>query len=776
MNPRIVLISFILICFCSTLLIAQTPTPWYTTGNTGILSSNFLGTINNAPLKIRTNNRQRMIIRPAGATNFWGPTDGFVGIGTNFSFPDFLLDVNGGDINIKTSTNAYRLGDSIFVRHKGAVSNVYIGVGANEVGGVGGDNTFVGYHAGQNFQLGLNTFIGAYAGESCTTGDENTFVGLKAGINHTTGAHNVYIGQASGWLSTTAHNNTFVGITAGFNNVSGIDNVGLGAGAGPTTGALNNTGAIGAGAQVTQNDQIIIGNSTQTVGIGLSGDPSGPQNWLEINTPATSSVPGASGLRLRDMTSASTANTNPGTGVLSVDGNGDVIYVTPGTLTSSGFGNSCLTPAANPLSMNWEVPLDRYNLMFNESSLSTNTTESEIGFGYSNGTCGNTYNGKFEVFSKLGFHKYAGHFLNFDLTAGSQDAYGLNGTAWSQNNNAIGVTGVAKMAINTGYGIGVSGISTDLFPAFNYGVHGEASQGNRWSIGGEFEATVNPATSTSIVNAGVVGSINTPSGLGAFTSTTNIGVYGYNPPSVGGNDWAGYFDGDVNINGTGYITAGVWSTSDRRYKQQIEPLEGVMYKISKLNGYTYTYKTEEFPAKGFDNRAHIGLIAQELKEVFPELVREDAKGYYAVNYEGMIPVLLESVKQQQIQIEQQQKQIDELKALVALTSNPLQGNNNTSGFEKTIELGSTESIVLNQNVPNPFAEQTTITWFLPTNTNGIAQLMFYNGNGIMIKSVVITEKGAGKLTVFANDLSTGIYSYALILDGKVVSSKKMDKQ
>jgi len=767
MKTKFAVASLILAFFCSSVLFAQS---WDITGNNNpILSTHFLGSINNAHLKFRTGNRQRMIILRSNGSNFWGPTDGFVGIGTNFSVPDFLLDVKGGDINVKTPTKAYRIGDEIFVQHKGNNTNVYVGVGANQLGGAGGDNTFVGYNAGRNHLFGLNTFIGAHAGENCTTGDENTFLGWNSGFNHTTGVHNVYLGQASGYLSTTAHNNTFVGITAGFNNVSGIDNIGLGAGAGPTSGALNNTGAIGFGAQVTGNDQIIIGNSLQTVGIGLSADPIGPSNWLEINTPATSSVPGASGLRFRDMTSASTASTNPGTGVLSVDGNGDVIYVTPGTSTSSGFGNSCLTPAANPLTMNWEANLDNYNLMFNESTLSTNTTESEIGFGYPNGSCANTFSGKFEVFSRNGFHKYAGHFMNFDLTAGSQDAYGLNGTALSQNNNAIGVTGVAKMAINTGYGIGVSGISTDSNPAFNYGVHGEASQGNRWSIGGEFEATVNPATSTSIVNAGVVGSINTPSGLGAFTSTINIGVYGYNPPSVGGNDWAGYFDGDVNINGTGYITLGVWSTSDKRYKQQIKPLEGVMDKISKLNGYTYTYKTEEFPAKGFDSRAHIGLIAQELKEVFPELVKEDAKGYYAVNYEGMIPVLLEAVKSQQ-------KQIDELKALVASTSNPQQGNNNPSGFEKSIELGSTESIVLNQNVPNPFAEQTTITWFIPSNTTGVAQLMFYNTNGIMIKSVDITEKGAGKLNVFANDLSSGIYSYALILDGKVISTKKMDKQ
>lgn len=84
-------------------------------------------------------------------------------------------------------------------------------------------------------------------------------------------------------------------------------------------------------------------------------------------------------------------------------------------------------------------------------------------------------------------------------------------------------------------------------------------------------------------------------------------------------------------------------------------------------------------------------------------------------------------------------------------------------------------MVLDQNVPNPFAEQTIITFNLPENT-GSAQMLFYNIEGKLINSVDLTQKGKGQLTVFANDLSNGIYTYALVVDGKVMDTKKMQKQ
>lgn len=86
-----------------------------------------------------------------------------------------------------------------------------------------------------------------------------------------------------------------------------------------------------------------------------------------------------------------------------------------------------------------------------------------------------------------------------------------------------------------------------------------------------------------------------------------------------------------------------------------------------------------------------------------------------------------------------------------------------------------QSIVLEQNVPNPFAEQTSINYFLPDNTSK-AQILFYNASGKLIQSVELTQKGKGSLTVFASDLSNGIYTYTLVVDGKIIETKKMVKQ
>ena len=94
---------------------------------------------------------------------------------------------------------------------------------------------------------------------------------------------------------------------------------------------------------------------------------------------------------------------------------------------------------------------------------------------------------------------------------------------------------------------------------------------------------------------------------------------------------------------------------------------------------------------------------------------------------------------------------------------------------QSVELSDADVVVLNQNQPNPFAEQTTITYSIPQNT-GNAQILFYDVNGKQIKAVDITSKGKGQLLVYANDLTSGIYSYTLIVDGKIVDTKRMIKQ
>jgi hypothetical protein len=92
-----------------------------------------------------------------------------------------------------------------------------------------------------------------------------------------------------------------------------------------------------------------------------------------------------------------------------------------------------------------------------------------------------------------------------------------------------------------------------------------------------------------------------------------------------------------------------------------------------------------------------------------------------------------------------------------------------------VNLSDRNSIVLNQNVPNPFAESTIITFSIPTSVQK-AQIHFYDGQGKLINSVDIIERGNGQLNVFANDLSTGVYTYSLVADGQIVSTKRMVKE
>ncbi len=66
----------------------------------------------------------------------------------------------------------------------------------------------------------------------------------------------------------------------------------------------------------------------------------------------------------------------------------------------------------------------------------------------------------------------------------------------------------------------------------------------------------------------------------------------------------------------------------------------------------------------FDSERQLGLIAQDVEKIFPELVRTDDKGYKAVSYEKLTVILLESLKEQQKQIDEQNERIERLERLI----------------------------------------------------------------------------------------------------------------
>ena len=108
------------------------------------------------------------------------------------------------------------------------------------------------------------------------------------------------------------------------------------------------------------------------------------------------------------------------------------------------------------------------------------------------------------------------------------------------------------------------------------------------------------------------------------------------------------------VKGNAYST-GTWGTSDVRFKKNISSINNALEKVKRIRGTSFEFRSEEFKDYQFAQGTQFGFIAQELETEFPELVRTEDNGYKSVNYTGMIPVLLEAIKEQQ-------KIIDKVKA------------------------------------------------------------------------------------------------------------------
>ena len=121
--------------------------------------------------------------------------------------------------------------------------------------------------------------------------------------------------------------------------------------------------------------------------------------------------------------------------------------------------------------------------------------------------------------------------------------------------------------------------------------------------------------------------------------TGNVGI-GSNGPSQ-----------KLHVAGNICYTGAAFSCSDLRYKKDITVLPNVLEKLEQINGVYYNWKVEEFPENEFSKDRQIGVIAQELEQVYPELVITDANGYKTVVYPKLTAVLIEANKDLLRQVE-----------------------------------------------------------------------------------------------------------------------------
>jgi hypothetical protein len=132
---------------------------------------------------------------------------------------------------------------------------------------------------------------------------------------------------------------------------------------------------------------------------------------------------------------------------------------------------------------------------------------------------------------------------------------------------------------------------------------------------------------------------NEPSGFVGMVNDTQIGFF------VGGG-WKFF----VGANGNAALAGALSQNSDRRLKRDIASLPPSLDKINSLKGYHYFWKNVEK-----DQNLQTGLIAQEVETIFPELVTTDGEGYKSVNYIGLIPHMIESIKELKAEIEMLKK-------------------------------------------------------------------------------------------------------------------------
>ncbi len=110
-------------------------------------------------------------------------------------------------------------------------------------------------------------------------------------------------------------------------------------------------------------------------------------------------------------------------------------------------------------------------------------------------------------------------------------------------------------------------------------------------------------------------------------------------------------NGDLSISGS------LSQNSDTRLKKLISPLKNSLQKIIAIGGYQYYWKENRFR----DKKLQTGILAQEVEKQMPELVSEDEEGIKSVNYSGMIPYLIEAVKELKKENDSLRKEIDFLK-------------------------------------------------------------------------------------------------------------------
>jgi hypothetical protein len=246
---------------------------------------------------------------------------------------------------------------------------------------------------------------------------------------------------------------------------------------------------------------------------------------------------------------------------------------------------------------------------------------------------------------------------------------------------------------------------------------------------------------------------------GAFSAA----VFGDLPNNITGSYWSGYFNGDVFI-------MGMYGPSDSKLKNNITKETSALEKILLLNPVSYNYNKVD--GMNLPQTLQHGFISQEIADIFPELTKDviqpifDENGkvtseisFKSLNYTGLISILTASIQELNTELTRVRQDLDEYKANDAVRGQTIQNTPAINGYS------------IEQNVPNPFSDRTSIKFQLAPGVES-ATLSIFNLNGTFIKDYPLNGN-KGEVEILASEIGKGMYIYSLNQNGQEIISKRM---
>jgi hypothetical protein len=548
------------------------------------------------------------------SANLFVAVGGNVGVGT--TSPTARLHVAGtarmtdtltlapsGDQALDVSTGSIYKGGALFIHTKGGPGNTALGGLALASATTGYDNTATGFGALSAGTTGWgNTAVGSRALTGNTTGIFNTASGFRALYSNTTGVQNTASGTHALFLNTTGDHNTASGSNALFFNTTGEANTANGFNAlfFNTTGYRNS--ASGARALYGNTSG---GNNT------ASGFEALASNTTGISNTATGS---------KALFSNTTGYRNSASGARALYGN-----TSGGDNTASGFE----ALASNTTGIS--------NTATGSKALFSNTTGPR---NTASGTRALYYNSTGDGNTASGYRALYFNTTGYSNTASGEGALSFNTTGGL--NTAIGQ--VALRATTTGYRNTASGAGAlfsnttgSLNTASGYGALIANTTGLR-NIGLGYRAGQALTTGNDNIAIG-------NNGVAAESATIRIGTAGTHTRAfiagIRGVTTANADAIPVLIDSAGQLGT---VSSSRRFKEEIRDMGDATEKLLALRPVTFRYKPE---VQSGERPLEYGLIAEEVAEVFPDLVVYDEEGKpFTVKYHLLSAMLLNELQKQ----------------------------------------------------------------------------------------------------------------------------------